>query len=190
MKLVLASQSPRRRQMIESLGLNPDVQPADIDERVLPGETPIVHVTRLAREKCLAVDSDQMVLAADTIVVMGDEILGKPRNYADFCRMMQGLSGATHQVMTAWHLRTPIDQRHGIGTTQVTFDVLTAPQIDAYWHSGEPQDKAGGYGIQGWGGLFVRHIDGDFNNVVGLPLKGVAQAMAELGLDPWRLNAR
>ena len=190
MKLVLASQSPRRRQMIESLGLAPEICPAHIDEQALPNELPKAHVSRLAREKCWAVDRSGMVLAADTIVVVDQRILGKPRDYVDFCTMMSWLSGRTHQVMTGWHLRSPQGERSGVTETGVKFVQLTTAQIDAYWGSGEPADKAGGYGIQGWGGLFVESIEGDFNNVVGLPLQAVARGMAELGLDPWGLNAR
>ncbi len=187
MNLVLASQSPRRREMIQALGLTPVVQPADIDESVLPGEAPIPHVQRLARAKCAAI-AGECVLAADTIVVIDDKILGKPVDFADFQGMMQLLSGNTHQVYTAWHIQAADQHRCGVECTDVRFGVLSESMIQAYWDSGEPQDKAGGYGIQGWGGLLVEQIQGDFNNVVGLPLKTVAHALAELGINPWRLG--
>ena len=190
MKLILASQSPRRRQMIESLGLEPEIQPADIDETPRVEEAPLPHVIRLARSKAQAIESKDRVLAADTIVVLGQQILGKPRDFEEFCDMMRALSGQTHQVHTAWCLRHDQALTEGVGSTSVTFATLSAPQILAYWNSGEPQDKAGGYGIQGMGGLFVERIEGDFNNVVGLPLREVAFALAKSGLNPWKLDAR
>ena len=190
MKLILASQSPRRRQMIECLGLKPDIQPADIDETPLVNEAPLPHVIRLARAKAQAIESKDRVLAADTIVVLGHRILGKPQDFEDFCDMMRALSGQTHQVHTAWCLRHDQVLTEGVGTTSVTFASLSDLQIQAYWDSGEPQDKAGGYGIQGMGSLFVERIEGDFNNVVGLPLREVAFALAKSGLNPWNLDAR
>ena len=190
MKLILASQSPRRRQMIESLGLQPKIQPADIDETPLAGEPPLPHVIRLARSKAQAIESKDRVLAADTIVVLGQRILGKPKDFADFYDMMRALSGQTHQVHTAWCLRHDQALTEGVGTTSVSFARLSDLQIQAYWDSGEPKDKAGGYGIQGMGGLFVERIEGDFNNVVGLPLREVAFALAKSGLNPWNLDAR
>ena len=104
--------------------------------------------------------------------------------------MMRALSGQTHQVHTAWCLRHDQALTEGVGTTSVSFARLSDLQIQAYWDSGEPQDKAGGYGIQGMGGLFVERIEGDFNNVVGLPLREVAFALAKSGLNPWNLDAR
>lgn len=176
--------------MIESLGLQPEIRPADIDESPLPNEAPLPHVTRLARSKALAIQSKDRVLAADTIVVLSQQILGKPQDFGDFYGMMRALSGQTHQVHTAWCLRYDQELTEGVGTTSVTFATLSDLQIQAYWDSGEPQDKAGGYGIQGMGGLFVEQIEGDFNNVVGLPLREVAFALAQSGLNPWNLDAR
>lgn len=188
-ELTLASQSPRRLQMLQSLGLNPRVQPADIDETPWPDEPALAHVQRLARAKCEAIDHP-CVLAADTIVVCDEHILGKPTDADDFRGMMNQLSGRQHQVYTAWHLRHAAQHQFGVECTQVHFATLSPDMIEAYWASGEPADKAGGYGIQGWGGLLVERIEGDFNNVVGLPLKAVAQALAQIGLNPWRLDAR
>lgn len=187
MTLILASQSPRRRDMIRSLGIEPIIQPADIDETPLPGELPVPHVQRLARQKCLALGADQAVLAADTIVVVDQQILGKPADQQEFVQMMRLLSARWHQVYTAWHIQQGSRSVSDVECTEVRFCELTDQMIQAYWASGEPCDKAGGYGIQGWGGLFVEQIKGDFNNVVGLPLKSVAAGLAQIGINPWEL---
>ena len=187
--MILASQSPRRIELMREAGYEFRVIPADIDETPHEGEGPIELVGRLARDKALAVARDaaetgELVVAADTIVAVGDEVLGKPADGADARRMLRDLSGRTHQVATGVCLALA-----GIGAepvsfvdvTDVTFYPLTDAEIDAYVASGEPLDKAGAYGIQGTGGrMLVKKIDGDFYTVVGLPIARVARAIAEL----------
>lgn len=188
--LCLASQSPRRRELLAALGLEFTVLSADIDETPQPGEPVDQLVARLAQEKARAVSFDGWVLASDTLVTIDGEPLGKPIDQSDFEHMMARLGGRWHEVLTSWHLTDGVRALAGVETTRVAFNRLTAAQIAAYWASGEPQDKAGGYGIQGRGGLFVEQIEGDYTAVVGLPVKAVAQALASVGIDPWRLHAR
>ena len=188
--LCLASQSPRRKELLAALGLEFSVQPADIDESPQPDEDVHALVERLAREKAEAVVFDGWVLASDTLVTVDNRALGKPESFDDFEKMMRDLSGREHQVLTSWHLTNGPSRRHGVEVTRVWFRDITAEQIAAYWASGEPQDKAGGYGIQGRGGLFVEKVEGDYSAVVGLPTQAVAYALASIGINPWRLNAR
>lgn len=189
--MILASQSPRRRELLSSAGFELEVHPADIDESRNAGESPVELVGRLAREKAEAarstlghIPADKLLVAADTIVWMGDEALGKPRDAADAARMLRELSGRTHHVSTGVCALRLADDGSRAGsvafteTTDVTFFELTDADITAYVESGEPADKAGAYAIQGAGRLFVREIHGDYANVVGLPL---ARLVRELG---------
>lgn len=174
--LVLASASPRRKHLLEAMGLNPVIQPADIDETEGEGEAPADMVKRLAMEKAMAVapaHPDALVLGSDTTVVLDDVVLGKPGSEAEASAMLRQLSGRTHRVMTSLALvhaasgRAVVD----VEVTEVTFDELTDPQIDRYVEGGSPMDKAGAYGIQDdQGAFFVRRIDGDYYTVMGLPL--------------------
>lgn len=199
MDLVLASTSPRRKELLAHLGLGrsefcfTQVAP-DIDETVQQGEAPRDYVRRLAAEKAqaglaLCADMSQpAVLGSDTIVVLENQILGKPLDVADAKRTLSELSGRTHTVMTAVALTYQTDADLSFKTsvrlveTQVRFCVLSAADIDAYVASKEPMDKAGSYGIQGLGGCFVAAIEGSYSGVVGLPLVETRELLAEVGL--------
>jgi septum formation protein len=186
--LILASASPRRQQFLQRLGIAFEPLPADVDEAVLPGESPEAYVTRVAVAKACHVHAahpHRTVLAADTSVVLDNEILGKPADPAQARQMLQRLSGVEHRVLTAIALQGPVQLVEVVSTT-VRFRVLGADEIDWYVASGEPFDKAGGYGIQGLAGMFVVSIDGSASNVVGLPLAETVQLLARAGhLLPW-----
>ncbi|AZZ96878.1 Maf family protein [Pseudoalteromonas sp. R3] len=172
--LYLASASPRRRELLTQLGYSFSQFSVDADESQFPGETPLVYVERLARLKASSGVSmgyqDAPVLGSDTIVVLGQQALGKPKDKYDFMTMMQALSGKTHQVMTAIAVAGIDRVLSRTVITDVTFKPLSEQEIEQYWQSGEPQDKAGGYGIQGLGGRFVTQLSGSYFAVVGLPL--------------------
>jgi septum formation protein len=187
--LRLASASPRRRQLLDLIGVPHVVTPADIDETPHAGELPGDYVVRLAREKADAVwarQTDLPVFAADTTVVVDGEILGKPESADDARSMLGKLSGRGHFVHTGIALRT----RHGIedmlSTTEVEFAELTDDMIEAYWQSGEPQGKAGAYAIQGLGAVFVSDIAGSYTGVMGLPLFETAELLRHAGIPVWR----
>ncbi len=184
--LILASQSPRRRELLTQLGYPFSCCPADIDESELPGETPSAYVERLARQKAQYIANNQsdttIVLGSDTCVVYQNKILGKPENQLQCLEYLSLLSGNTHQVLTAIAAVQGQLIKSEVVLTQVTFKILSEPEMINYWHSGEPQDKAGAYGIQGLGGQFVRQISGSYSAVVGLPLYQTAQLLAEFGL--------
>jgi len=172
--LYLASASARRKQLLAQLGYEFTQFSVDADESQLAGETPLQLVERLARLKAqtgvaMGYD-DKPVLGSDTVVVVDNLALGKPVDEADFVAMMQRLSGRTHQVLTAIAVADKHKVLSQVVATDVTFKALTDKEITAYWQSGEPQDKAGGYGIQGLGGRFVIQMSGSYFAVVGLPL--------------------
>lgn len=181
--IALASSSPRRRELLAQLGVNYELVKADIDETPLPAESAILYVQRLALAKARAgqarLNKDLPVLGADTVVVADDTILGKPADFTEFRRTMQLLSGRSHQVMTAIALVDAQRQLTALVCTEVTFRQLSAAEITAYWASGEPQDKAGGYGIQGLAGRFVKRINGSYSAVVGLPLCETEQLLQQ-----------
>lgn len=172
--LYLASNSPRRAELLTQVGISFTRVKADIEELLQAEESAEQYVTRLATQKAQAgflnSPQDRPVLGADTVVVSGTDILEKPRDQAHAREMMLMLSGTTHQVFTAIALVDNKQQKHCLVTTAVTFKVLSEQEISDYWHTDEPLDKAGGYGIQGIGGKFVTHIDGSYSAVVGLPL--------------------
>lgn len=186
-KVVLASGSPRRRELLSQIGIRHRVQPADIDETVLPGETPEGHVERLALAKADAVaalentPADAIVLAADTIVVVDDDILGKPDDADQARAMLRRLAGRTHTVHTAVAMVRGSRKASRVDSVSVTFRELTDREIADYVSTGEPLDKAGAYGIQGHGAALVRRIDGDFFAVVGLSLATVVEMLREMG---------
>jgi len=185
MRLVLASASPRRRALLAEAGLAFDVAGVDIDETPRPGEAPQEYVSRLAREKALAARAQHptaAVLGADTTVVLGDEIFGKPADDADAKRMLDRLSGRSHDVLTGVALVWPGGERVAIDRTAVWFRTLSSSDIEHYVASGEPRDKAGAYAIQGLAGRFVERIDGSHSNVVGLPMAVVLQLLRDAGL--------
>ncbi|GAB3027403.1 Maf family protein [Bowmanella dokdonensis] len=184
--LILASASPRRAELLKQLQVPFRQVSVDLDESVKSGEEPRDYVVRLARAKAEAgwrqeghVDP---VLGADTAVICQNRILGKPADENDFRRMLTLLSGATHQVMTAVALRNDRGLQHRLVLTDVSFKVLTRAEMDWYWQSGEPTDKAGGYGIQGLAGRFVTRIQGSYSAVVGLPLYETAELLREQNL--------
>ena len=173
-RLYLASASPRRRELLTQLAYPFAVLSVHVPEELMPGEEAVAYVQRLAQDKALAgwraCEGRLPVLGSDTIVVLDDAILEKPRDEADAQRMLSALSGRAHQVMTAVALATSAGVDVRLVTTQVTFRSLTATEIIEYWHTGEPADKAGSYGIQGLAGKFVSRIEGSYTAVVGLPL--------------------
>ncbi len=183
--IVLASKSPRRAELLAAAGFEFSVRAADIDETPLPAEQPRDHVLRLALEKAAAVSADglETVLAADTIVVLNGEILGKPRDRADAVRMLTALSGRRHEVVTGVCLRRGGQTIVEASSTTVWFMKMTPGEIEWYVDSGEPMDKAGAYGIQGLASRFVTRIEGSYSNVVGLPVDLVQRMLRELGTD-------
>jgi septum formation protein len=190
-RLVLASASPRRAELLRAAGIPFDALIANVDETVLAGESPAQHVARLAEEKALRVlpqAGSRPVLGADTVVVVDDHILGKPADAADAARMLRMLSGRKHQVMTGVALIPTVPQvdsvavHDGIEVTTVEFAPLNEAEITAYVGSGEPMDKAGAYAIQGMASLFVTRIEGSYSNVVGLPVALVYNLCKRAGL--------
>jgi septum formation protein len=175
-QLILASASPRRRELLAQAGFTFEVATADVPEVRKPGEDPIRFVTRLAREKAeavaatLSVAQDTVVLGADTIVLVDEEVLGKPQDPADAARMLRLLSGQTHQVITGLCLARGRERQRAAEVTFVRFVTLSDREIDEYVATGEPLDKAGAYAIQGRAGRWVPRIHGCYFNVVGLPL--------------------
>jgi septum formation protein len=193
MRLVLASRSPRRIELLASAGLCAEVRAADVDESVRPGEGAMDYVRRLAREKADAVGAapGEVVVAADTAVVLGDAILGKPRDDEDARRMLRTLSGRTHVVVTGVHGRAlppgdlPRSETIAVSSA-VRFVTLSEERIAWYVSTGEPRDKAGAYALQGAGGSLVRGVAGSVSNVVGLPLPETLALLGRLGLPlPW-----
>ena len=191
MRLVLASGSPRRRELLTLLALPFEVVATDVDESPRPGELPVDLVQRLAIDKVEAVDAnensdvsdhDVVVLAADTTVEVAGEILGKPTDADDARRMLRSLSARTHLVHTAVAVRRDGRTVHDVVTTSVTMTSMTDAAIEWYLATGEPMDKAGAYAIQGTGGVFVAEIEGSASNVVGLPLATVVELLARQGV--------
>ena len=183
-RVILASQSPRRRDLLSLVGIEHEVRPANIDESQLPGESAPDHAERLAREKAAAIDAeDAVVIGSDTIVVVDGDILGKPRDREHAMQMLRRLSGRTHTVMTGvaagWNGRLV----SGLEEVDVTFRALNDAEIARYIDTGEPMDKAGAYGIQGFGATIVERVDGDYFAVMGLALNRLVRLLRELGLD-------
>lgn len=188
--IILASASPRRAELLSQMGLAFTIAPVDIDETPRPDELPAHYVERLAREKAAAGlaragDRDSLVIGSDTTVVCDDRILAKPADAKEAAAMLASLSGRSHRVMTAVALAGEHGCYARLVTTEVRFRELTEAEIHAYCATGEPLDKAGGYGIQGKGGLFVTGIWGSYSAVVGLPLEETGQLLAEAGQPVW-----
>jgi septum formation protein len=185
-QIILASASPRRKELLDQIKVTYVTCPVDLDETPLCYEAPLDYVQRLAAEKsavCLArLQTDVPVLAADTTVVLGSLIMGKPKDKIDALAMLAQLSGKTHHVYTAISLRGH-EHNQAVSVTEVTFRCLTDQEMLDYWDTGEPLDKAGGYAIQGRGGVFVESIKGSFSGVVGLPLFETAQLLAKQGIE-------
>lgn len=174
LNLVLASGSPRRSELLRAAGIDFTVRVADVDEKVLPNELPRDYVVRLSREKARAVAADgEVVLGADTTVVALNEIIGKPEDAKDAERMLRLLSGKWHEVLTGVSLVSGSQVSSDVAVTRVKFAKLSDEEINWYVASGEPMDKAGAYGIQGYASRFVERIEGSYSNVVGLPVQMV-----------------
>ncbi|MCG6957442.1 MAG: Maf family protein [Gemmatimonadetes bacterium] len=185
-RLVLASASPRRAELLRRMGLNAEVAPADVDERYLEGETPEAHVERLARAKAESVatgDPGVLVVGGDTVVVDGDRVLGKPADADEAVTMLRGLSGREHRVLSGIALRGPAGTVSAVGQAVVRFRLFDEADAVAYVATGEPMDKAGAYGIQGMGGALVEEIRGDYYTVVGFPVGRFIELLARVG---WR----
>jgi septum formation protein len=191
-QLILASASPRRRELLQQIGVAHVAQVADVDERQLPGEEPAACALRLAVAKARAVHAaarahpDLPVLGADTLVVHDGATLGKPRDRAEALEMLQRLSGRTHRVLSAVALLTRAGVASRLSASEVRFRRLTPAECAAYWDTGEPRDKAGAYAIQGLGAVFVAGLNGSYSGVMGLPLFETAELLAAAGLRCWR----
>jgi septum formation protein len=186
MRLVLASASPRRADLLRAAGIPFDVHPVDVDERFGAGEHPEHAVARLAEVKAaaaLALHTDAVVLGADTTVVIDGDVLAKPSDTADAARMLRLLSGRTHDVLTGLCLSTVNQRLVRVERTHVRMMRLNAAEIDWYLSTGEPFDKAGAYAVQGFAARFIEAIDGSYSNVVGLPISTVYALLKQLGCD-------
>ena len=184
-RIVLASQSPRRRELLTLVGLAHEVRPADVDETPHADELPVPHAERLARAKAetlAARERDAVVVAADTIVVIDGLILGKPGDATEAGAMLRRLAGRTHTVFTAVAVARGGRTVSGVEEVRVTFRALDDAEIAAYVATGEPMDKAGSYGIQGFGATIVERIEGDYFAVMGLPLVRLVGLLGEVGL--------
>ena len=189
----LASGSPRRRDLLLQIGVAFRVIRPQVDETPMAGESAPAYVTRLATAKAeagwpLRAALDAPVLAADTAVVLDGDILGKPADRRDAESMLRRLSGRSHEVLTAVSLKTPTRLASRLSRSQVTFRALSPAEIRAYWDTGEPGDKAGGYAVQGMAALFIAHLEGSFSGVMGLPLFETAELLRESGADNWGLT--
>jgi len=189
LRIVLASSSPRRRELLSLIGVAHTVEPADVDETLLPGEQPAPHAERLARAKAATVterldgEADALVIGADTIVVVDGDVLGKPRDTAAAAGMLRRLAGRSHTVHTAVAVARGPRVVSGVESVDVTFRPLSDPEIAQYVATGEPMDKAGAYGIQGYGATIVERIVGDYFAVMGLALGRLVRLMAEVGVE-------
>ncbi len=192
--LYLASKSPRRRELLQQIGVVHEVIDADVIEVPRTEESPSAYVQRLAREKAEAGYASlnrlqlgiKPVLGADTIVVINNEILEKPRDANHAATMLRKLAGTTHQVMTAVAMVSEGKKAIKLSVTDVVFRALDQNEIAAYWHTGEPRDKAGGYGIQGLGAVFVQQIRGSYTGVVGLPIEQTLELLQEFSVPWWQ----
>jgi septum formation protein len=185
MRVILASQSPRRRELLALVGILHDVQPADIDETPWPNEAPVPHTERLARDKARVIaarEPDALVIAADTIVVIDGAILGKPADATEARAMLRRLSGRTHEVCTAMAVAIGNQVETDVVRVSVRFRTLDDDTIARYVNTGEPMDKAGAYGIQGFGATIVEHIEGDYFAVMGLSLVTVVRLAERMGV--------
>lgn len=192
LSLCLASSSPRRQEILEALGLEFSVKPVEVDEDRLGLETPEQMVLRLAVAKANAADVDAscLVIGSDTVVVLGDEVLCKPRDRDEAVAMLLSLSDRRHRVLTGVALRGPAGVQTAVSATDVYFREISRDEALAYWHSGEPLDKAGAYGIQGLGGAFVESIKGSYSGVVGLPVFETVRLLQDAGIDVFKKQKR
>lgn len=194
MKLILASTSPRRKELLQQIGALFNQQSVDINEDVKANENPEQYVLRLAKEKAALgfeqlsqqQQEESLVLAADTTVVCDGQILAKPESISHSKEILGLLSGREHRVMTAIAVRCRDTSRQQVVTTKVSFRKLSNDEIETYWHTGEPKDKAGSYGIQGLAAIFVESIQGSYSNVVGLPLCETAELLKQFDIPLWQ----
>lgn len=187
-RLVLASGSPRRADILRQLGLDPDVQPAEVDEAYLPGESPPEHVERLARDKASAVAAgrtDALVVGGDTVVLDGERVLGKPHDVDAAVEMLLSLAGRSHQVLTGLAVAGAHGVVSGVTRTSVRFRAFDEATARRYAGTGEPMDKAGAYGIQGLGAALVEGLHGDYYSVVGFPVSLFLDLLLQAG---WRYD--
>jgi septum formation protein len=185
LRIILASQSPRRRELLVLIGITHEVMPADLDESVLPNEAPTAHAERLARAKAEVIagrNTGAVVIGSDTIVVLDGEILGKPRDHDDAAATLRRLSGRTHTVHTAVAVARNGQLVSGVESVEVTFRPLSDEQIETYIATGEPMDKAGAYGIQGYGAVIVERVHGDYFAVMGLALGRLVGLLEQVGV--------
>ena len=191
-RIYLASRSPRRLELLRQIGIHPEVVSRDVDESVLPGESPEAYVQRLAIAKArsayetLQSEETRAVLGADTSVVSGTAILGKPRDRDHGAAMLRDLAGRTHRVLTGVALVAGGGEEgvhYRLSDSRVSFRPISESEALAYWQTGEPADKAGGYGIQGVGALFVERLEGSYSGVMGLPLFETAELLREAGIN-------
>jgi septum formation protein len=182
-QLYLASTSPRRREILQSLGVDFEVVRVETDESPLQGESAEAMVVRLATAKADAAAGADLVLGSDTVVVLDDRILGKPTDADDAVEMLLALSGRSHRVLTGVALKTPRGTRSVLSETDVRFREIGRDEAIGYWQSGEPADKAGSYGIQGLGGMFVESIDGSYSGVMGLPVFETVELLRTAGIE-------
>ncbi|BCD97654.1 Maf family protein [Marinagarivorans cellulosilyticus] len=191
-KLFLASKSPRRAELLQQIGVPFEVLSIDVPEHRQEGEAPATYVARLAREKAragAALVNGCAVLGADTIVECAGHVLEKPRDQAHAAEMLHLLSDQTHLVHTAVALCCNEQLYTDLVTSKVTFRALSSDEIARYWLTGEPADKAGGYGIQGLGAVFVQHLAGSYSGVMGLPIAQTQQLLASLNITCWQPDA-
>ncbi len=195
--MYLASASPRRRELLQQIGVSAHLVRGSVDETALPGEAPAAYVARLAVAKADAgwevrpdaAAGEAPVLAADTAVVQGGRIFGKPRDRQDALDMLAHLSGRTHEVLTAIALRTAQGSSSRISRSEVTFRPIRAAEARTYWETGEPRDKAGAYAIQGRAAIFIADLRGSYSGVMGLPLYETAELLALAGVPCWQAGA-
>jgi nucleoside triphosphate pyrophosphatase len=186
--LCLASASPRRQELLSQIGVAHVVAVANIDEAMRPGEAPADYVIRLAREKALAIrrSGQQLpVLAADTTVVVDNRVFGKPRNQAEALHMLGELSGRAHEVLTGVVLASSREVGQQLSSSTVRFRPISLQERLAYWQTGEPRDKAGGYAIQGRGAVFIESLSGSYSGVMGLPLFETGELLRAAGIAYW-----
>jgi septum formation protein len=180
--------SPRRRELLQQIGVRPLVTAPDIDEAVLSGEAAADYVVRMARTKALSIDQHSVglpVLAADTVVLIDELILGKPASAAEGVAMLERLSGRAHEVLTAVALAAQDGLAFRLSASEVRFRALSRAECRAYWDTGEPHDKAGAYAVQGRGAVFIESLNGSYSGVMGLPLYETAELLRAAGVRYW-----
>lgn len=185
-EIILASASPRRAELLDQIGIGYQVQVVDIDEHAIHNETPEALVVRLAKEKSQAVKQASLpVLGADTLGVLNGQLLVKPENYEHAYQMLSHMSGNWHEILSAVAITHKQETRVRLNRNRVLFRPIREDEIKAYWQTGEPQDKAGAYAIQGLAAMFIERIEGSYSGIMGLPLFETSQLLAEFGIEPF-----